>query len=153
MLKENFMAIYGIGYMWDKEEKLTDFLTNEYVQIGHELIDAQDAYNLLQNIKVGDIVYLKSFSHKVPGKIYVQGIGIVYEDIMRNSFFTGNNIQNCINSIGNIKVKWISKKLLQIKYPYECGKLTNFRSATIYEELLFSVQTEIINEITKSLLI
>ena len=139
------MAIFGAGSNWDGDEIKDDFFSNENYVIGWSINDAQDLYNLISSIKVGDIIYLKA---NRPGSldIRVKGIGIVKSSLLTVLFEKGENLSSVRNNF-ELPVEWVDKQEFFIKIPADTGKLTNVRAATLYEEYLPFVQTEIINRI------
>lgn len=139
------MAIFGAGSNWDGDELKDDFFSNENYVIGWSINDAQDLYNLISSIKVGDIIYLKA---NRPGslEIRVKGIGIVKSSLLTFLFEKGENLSVVRNNF-ELPVKWVDKQEFFITIPADTGKLTNVRAATLYEEYLPFVQTEIINRI------
>ncbi|MCI2145797.1 MAG: hypothetical protein LKK08_06070 [Bacteroidales bacterium] len=143
------MAIYGAGSMWSDEtgdhEKKGDFFKESIFKIGWEYDDAQDLCIALSELKVGDIIYLKA---NAPGNrsIRVKGIGIVRKTVFElMTEHKTDLIHPCV------KVQWITKKDFTINIDEGDGKLTNIRPATLYEESLPSVQTQIIDTLVKGL--
>ena len=75
------MAIFGIGASYEKGKKdvSQDFIEANLVGVGHD--DAPELHQFVRTLKVGDIVYIKSFSPspKSPD-IIVKGIGVIKDD-------------------------------------------------------------------------
>lgn len=142
------MAIYGAGSKWDKDELKNDFFQNEKFTIGWNEKHAKDLYEAVSQLKVGDIVYLKSVSPAHIRNIKVKGIGIVTKSFiqcLQDEEYKGIDIFDW-NSFF-IKVRWIVLNEFTIKIPEDEGKLTNIRPATFYEEYLPFVQEQILNKI------
>ncbi|GAA3771428.1 hypothetical protein [Flavobacterium ginsengiterrae] len=139
------MAIYGAGSKWDGDEIKEDFFSNNNYVIGWDINDAQDLYSMISTIKTGDIIYLKANS---PGSydIRVKGIGIVKNSLLFEIFKKEIDLSSSRNNF-ELPVEWIHKDEFIISIPTSIGKLTNIRAATLYEEFLPFVQTEIIKRI------
>jgi len=131
------MAIYGIGADWSGKSKVNEFVRDEKACIGWWIDDAPSLYKILRQIKIGDIIYIKS---SPPGRLIIKAIGFVIDDepFSYNEKTEEHGIYNCI------KVKWIwrgKEDLEKINDKY------NVRNNTIYEELNPKIQTKIINMI------
>ncbi|RYX87788.1 hypothetical protein EON73_00520 [bacterium] len=139
------MAIFGAGSNWDGYEKKNDFFQKNNYVIGWDIKDAQDLYNLISSIKVGDIIYLKA---NRPGSldIRIKGIGIVRNTLIQVLFKNGENLSSVRNNF-ELPIEWIYKNEFVITIPNDIGKLTNIRAATLYEEFLPFVQDEIITKL------
>ena len=137
------MAIYGAGSNWDGTEIRERLFDNNNYVIGWDIVNAEDLYTLISSIKVGDIIYLKS---NRPGSlnIRIKGIGIVTKSLMQTLFENEIDLSN-MRSNFELPVNWISTENRTISIPNDTGKLTNVRAATLYEEYLPFVQTEILN--------
>lgn len=139
------MAIFGAGSKWDQDELKDDFFRNENYVIGWDIKDAEDLYNQISSIKVGDIIYLKA---NKPGSfnIKIKGIGIVKQSLIQALFDQKENLSSSRNNF-KLPVKWIVKSEFHINIPKNIGKLTNVRAATLYEEFLPYVQSKILEKI------
>lgn len=139
------MAIYGAGSNWDGDEIKDDFFANNNYVIGWDINDAQDLYNMLSSVKIGDIIYLKA---NRPGSLdlRIKGVGIVRNSLLNILFEKGENLSSTRNNF-ELPVEWIDTDEFFITIPQNTGKLTNVRAATLYEEFLPFVQNEIINKI------
>ncbi|MCR5606934.1 MAG: hypothetical protein K6F69_08985 [Treponema sp.] len=126
------MAIYGIGAYFSSDVS-QDFITNSIVGTGWSKVDAPELFQYMQSLKVGDIIYIKSFSPSSPD-IIIKGIGIIKDDIL-----VANNIVTCGRN-----VIWKNTKTLRIQKPQEKN---NVRSNTMYEEFHPDVQKFIIQNI------
>lgn len=141
------MAIFGAGSNWDGDEIKDDFFNNENYIIGWDINDAEDLYNQISSIKVGDIIYLKA---NRPGSLdlRIKGIGIVKQTLVNQLFEKKENLSKNRRNF-ELPVKWIVKNEFRISIPKYTGKLTNVRAATLYEEFLPFVQAEILKEVFK----
>lgn len=137
------MAIYGAGSKWNDQELKNDFFKNSNYQIGWDISEAEDLYTLISTVKTGDIIFLKANS---PGSlnIRVKGIGIVRQSLLQNLFTEETNLSSKRSNF-SLPVEWIIKEEFKLTIPKQTGKLTNVRAATLYEEHLPYVQTEILN--------
>ena len=72
------MAIFGIGAFYE-EDVSQDFIKANLVSVGHGVKDAPELHQFMRTLKVGDVVYIKSFP---PGstEIIVRGIGVIIDD-------------------------------------------------------------------------
>jgi len=142
------MAIYGAGSKWKKDELKDNFFENEKFTIGWDEKHAKDLYEAVSQLKVGDIIYLKSVSPAHIRNIKVKGIGIVTKSFiqcLQNEEYKDIDISYWSSLF--IKVKWIVMDGFTVKIPEDEGKLTNIRPATFYEEYLPFVQEQILNKI------
>jgi hypothetical protein len=147
-MKRKKMAIYGAGSKWNQDEMKTDFFENERFTIGWNEESARDLYEAVSQLKVGDIIYLKSVSPAHIRNLKIKGIGIVTKSFiqcLQNEEYKNVNISDW-NSFF-IKIKWLDLEEFSIKIPDNEGKLTNIRPATFYEENLPYIQKEILNKI------
>ncbi len=145
------MAIFGAGSKWNNDELKNDFFKDEKFTIGWNEKSAKDLYEAVSQLKVGDIIYLKSVSPRHIRNIEVKGIGIVTKSFIQclqsNEY---GNIDISDWSSFFIKVKWLFQDNFKVIIPDEEGKLTNVRPATFYEEYLPYVQKEILDKILKT---
>lgn len=143
------MAIFGAGSNWDGNEIKNDFFKNENFVIGWDINDAEDLYSQISSIKVGDLIYLKA---NRPGSLdlRIKGIGIVKDTLVNQLFEKKENLSKNRRNF-ELPVKWIVKTEFHINIPSNTGKLTNVRAATLYEEFLPYLQTEILKELFKQL--
>ncbi|RTZ22058.1 hypothetical protein EKN09_15895, partial [Vibrio penaeicida] len=114
--------------------------------------NSKDLYEAVSQLKVGDIIYLKSVSPRYIRNIEVKGIGIVTKSFIQclQSGEYGTADISDWNALF-IKVNWVKQTSFEIKVPVDEGKLTNVRPATFYEEYLPYVQQRIVSELTSSL--
>lgn len=129
------MAIYGIGAFYGTNDVSQDFIDNEVSCIGWTNEEAPSLYNIMRQIKVGDIVYIKSFNPK--SGLFIKAVGIV----------TDNNIQD-MKAIGlghGIKTRWLwtgSKNIVELHDKY------NVKNNTLYEEYDVQIQRLVIDLMT-----
>ncbi len=148
------MAIYGAGSKWNEDELKNIFFKNERFIIGWNEDSAKDLYEAVSQLKVGDIIYLKSVSPRHIKNIKIKGIGIVSKSFIQ--CLQSKEYDNIDISDWNsffIKVKWIILDEFIIKIPEDEGKLTNVRPATFYEEYLPYIQEKILNKIFTKIIV
>lgn len=112
------MAIYGLGAYYDSDVS-GDFIARGVACVGWKEKAAPTLHHLLANIRVGDIIYLKSFDRK-SGAITIKAVGIV----------TDAKISSHENLGKGVRVRW---------FPVDeriepAGDKYNVRSNTLYEE-------------------
>ena len=129
------MAIFCIGAYYD-EDVSQDFIKANIIGVGWNSTDAPELHQFVRALKVGDIVYIKSYSPK-SSDIIVKAIGLVANDVIRTHNDTAGLVQ-----IGR-NVKWLRKTELRITKPREKN---NVRANTMYEEFHPEVQAAILTE-------
>ena len=91
------MSVWGIGanYKNTKNSDKTDaFITGNMAYIGWSKKDAPAIHNMFNSIKLGDIIYIKSFSQRSK-TLQIKAVGIV------------NNTEKITSSLGTgISVNW-----------------------------------------------
>jgi len=135
------MAIYGCGANYNGQDMSLDFIENECVCVGYENEEAPAIYEILRRAKIGDIVYLKSFSPK-GSLLTIKAIGIFdYMDREINS----ESLIEYPNKLGHgRKVKWLVLNE-QIKISLSPQDYTyNVYSNTLYEEYSERIAEEIL---------
>ncbi len=133
------MAIWGFGYKYGGvEDKLEEFVKKQVACSGWGK-DNEYFCELLNQVKIGDIVFLKTYD-KGSYLLKVRAIGIV----------TGKGLKNDETLGVCIQVKYIKiyDKPLEIKV----NDSVLHRGATLYEELSSEVCRKIINELLISCL-
>lgn len=89
------MAVFGAGTYFDFDVT-KDFLEEGCFCIGYEKGDAIALFEMLRRVKIGDIVYLKSFSMGKKGEsgmVFIKAIGfVVGQNIKSFTFNNGNNM-------------------------------------------------------------
>ena len=119
------MAIYGIGAYFSSDVS-NDFITNNLVGTGWSLKDAPELFQFMKSLKVGDIVYIKSFS-PASSDLIIKGIGIIKDDVV-----VTNSIVKCGRN-----VIWKNTNQLRVSKPQERN---NVRANTMYEEFHPEIQ-------------
>ena len=76
------MAIYGIGANFNKTDVSQYFINNNVAGIGWGIKDAPDLHQFIKSLKVGDIIYIKSYSPSAG--LIIKAIGIVKDDDIIN---------------------------------------------------------------------
>ena len=117
------MAIFGIGAFYD-EDVSKQFVEQNLIGVGWEASDAPELHQFIQSIRVGDIVYIKSFPPGSP-EIFVKAIGIVVDGEIRTKRDT-NGLVSCGRN-----VRWLTTSEFQVPLPSEKN---NVRRNTLYEE-------------------
>ena len=125
------MAIFGLGAYYDGKDVTDDFIGNGVACIGHTSVNAPSLHRLMDSIKVGDIIYLKSYT---PSQgLVIKAVGIVLDHRVHKVPGLGNA---CLN----VRWVWQGRRVL--------GKIDdkyNVRSNTIYEEFNPKVENIVIN--------
>lgn len=74
------MAIFGIGAYYDGTRDMTDeFVDQGWACVGWSVQDAPALHRIVGHIKVGDLIYIKSFNPRVGLKIKAVGIVVSTE--------------------------------------------------------------------------
>lgn len=133
------MAIYGIGAYYDRDVS-DEFIRHNVVGAGWSHDDAPEIHRFLKSLKVGDIVYLKSYPPG-GGSIHVKAVGLIADDTE-----LGAAESNDLVSMGR-RVHWISTERFEVPRPAEKN---NVRSNTVYEEFHPAVQAEIIRRMLQA---
>lgn len=124
------MAIYAVGAYYERDVS-ENFLANNIAGPGWNDSDAPELHQFVRSLKVGDIIYIKSFSPTSPD-IIVKAIGVITDDEIV--------INSQVVKIGR-NVKWVVKESFRIPKPIEKN---NVRLNTMYEEFHPLVQTQIL---------
>jgi hypothetical protein len=143
------MAIFGAGSNWDGDEMKEDFFKDSNFVVGWDYSSSNDLYDAVCSLKAGDIIYLKS-NWAGSRSIRVKGIGVITRSFIHS--FIENKLASTDVTGWNelsIPVEWIVKEEFRINIPPGEGKLSNVRSATIFEEHLPLVQTAILSKLYK----
>lgn len=143
------MAVFGAGAYYDVDVT-KDFLEEECFCIGYEKEDASALYEMLRRVKIGDVVYLKSFNmgkKGESGKIFIKAIGfVVGQGIKSFTFSNGNDM-----GYGR-KVKWIKdfsnrEDWFELELNSE-ERINNVYANTLYEEYSARIIKNLINLLT-----
>ena len=88
------MAVWGIGAYYksaNPPDKTTEFLNSGYAYIGWDETEASVLYRMFDSIKIGDIMYIKSFVPKTK-QLHIKAIGIVINTEKKTSDLLGTGI-------------------------------------------------------------
>lgn len=120
------MAVWGIGayYKGDNStDKTQDFIDSGFACIGWDEKDASALYQMIKSVKIGDIIYIKSFTPNQK-QLYIKAVGIVTD--------------NCKNHDGlgyGVKVKWKEEFIESINITISPEMYrNNVFNNTMYEE-------------------
>lgn len=127
--------IYGFGSMYGStEEKLPDFLSRKLACIGWPKEEAGALHQMLAQIAVGDIVFVKA--HPPAHGLYIKAVGVVDSAEIYTSRDLG----------AGRSVQWVWHCNGQ---PLQLGRQNdrydNFRGGTLYQELGPDVQAAVID--------
>ena len=133
------MSVWGIGAYYSgaiKKDKTADFINSNCAFIGWSKTEAPPLHRMLDSIKIGDIIYIKSFVPRNK-RLTIKAIGIVTntKKIHNNSLGTG------------IEVKWKSGLV-----PFNIGVspamfTNNVYNNSLYEEFNEEILHQIINQL------
>lgn len=100
------MAIWGMGSMFGgTEEQKDSFINENFVCVGWKESDKPDIYKKLEEIKIGDIIYIKSLPIK-SRTMKIKAVGIVTDKLKRENNHSG--YEEVANEIG---VKWLNSNI------------------------------------------
>lgn len=88
------MAVWGIGAYYKSsspEDKTKDFLNDSCAYIGWNETEAPALYRMFDSIKVGDLIYIKSFVPKEK-QLHIKAVGIVINTEKKTSSLLGTGI-------------------------------------------------------------
>lgn len=135
------MAVYGVGAYYN-EDVTKDFIDKKCFCIGYEKDDATTLYEMLRRAKIGDIVYIKSFSPRSNEKITIKAIGFIVGRNIKEFYFQNGD------SMGyGRNVKWV-KNFSNCWKEIELTKsdsVNNVYSNTMYEEYSSRIVKEILD--------
>jgi hypothetical protein len=123
------VAIFGIGAYWDdKDDMVEAFFEQRCACIGWSREEAPTLYEMLQGVRIGSIVYLKSFNPN--SGLRIKAVGIVDGPIIKTNL-----------SDDSLSVAWIwtGEELIgQVNDKYSA------RTCTIYEEHNPNIQARVV---------
>lgn len=136
------MAVWGIGAYYNDSEtrdKTQDFLDRSFAYIGWKEPEAPAIYQMLRSIKVGDIIYIKSFSPKTK-TLHIKALGIVIDNKLQYSEDLGTGVA----------VKWKDEftEVIEISITPEMYR-NNIYNNSLYEEYDKRIIQKLIEEIMK----
>jgi hypothetical protein len=132
---------FGAAYKGGKEDHSSTFINKGVACVGWDKADAPAFYEMIQQINVGDIVFLKSFSPKAG--LYIKAIGFVrsskilqFEDT--DGLGIGREVAWKFHASKQSEWLWLGR--LQDKFDF-------MRGGTMYIETNPIVQSKIIEKI------
>jgi hypothetical protein len=126
------MAIYAVGAYYDGDGDVSDdFIAKNIAGPGWDITDAPELHQFVRSLKVGDIIYIKSYS-PASSDIIVKAIGVITDDQVITT--------NRVVSVGR-NIKWVVTESFRIPKPKEKN---NVRLNTMYEEFHPEVQSQIL---------
>ena len=130
------MAIYGIGARYGDKDVSKEFISRGLACVGYEYEDAPSLHKLLNHIKVGDLIYIKSYPPNIG--LIIKAVGIVIDDEVK----TYRGLERGLK----VKYVWKGNEVIgQLKEdPY------NVRNITLYEEFNPDVQKKVIQFLLNS---
>lgn len=134
------MAIFGIGANFNNQDVSDVFISYSFIGIGWDIEFAPDLHEFIKSLKVGDIIYIKSFSPSSPN-IKIKGIGLISNSEILNEETSDENL-----TIGR-NVLWCCKEEFELQKPN--GK-NNVMNNSIYEEFNPKMQAVILEKILNS---
>lgn len=92
------LAIFGIGALYGTEDMTDIFLNQEVACVGWEEEESLSLHNIIKHIKVGDIIYIKTYPPNMG--LTIKAIGLVVDDTVSRIDHVG---EACL------RVKWVWK--------------------------------------------
>lgn len=100
------MSVYGMGSLFSAtEEQLGNFVSEGFACIGWKKKEKPELYEILNSIKVGDIIYIKALPYNSKS-MKIKAVGIVTAE--PKSTNTHKGYEECENEIG---VKWLNSDI------------------------------------------
>lgn len=116
------MAIWGIGSHFNgTDNQIHNFIKENFVCMLWKEDDVPEFYEMMKEIQLGDIIYLKSFQ-RGSNDMHINAIGIVTETFRDENAHVG--YEHCNNQIG---VEWINKnpnEVIKVNSIYKQRKTT-----------------------------
>lgn len=100
------MSVYGMGSLFSAtEEQLGNFVSEGFACIGWKKKEKPELYEILNSIKIGDIIYIKAlpFNSK---SMKIKAVGVVTAEPQNTN--THHGYEECENEIG---VKWLKSNI------------------------------------------
>ena len=135
------MAVWGVGAKFDGwDNKLDSFVNESFWCTGFTQQEKPEIYEMIKNIQIGDIVYVKSLPIK-SNIMNVRAVGIVTDSFKDSN--SHKEFENCGNEIG---VKWLIAESNQPLLKEEItDKYINERKTTIFKEYNKDIIKMVIN--------
>lgn len=129
------MAIYGIGSHYGSTRDMSqDFIKHNCACVGWDQKDAPGLHRAINSLKIGDLIYIKSYPPNVG--LIVRAIGIVTDNTAKKYQFSSDD------GVG-VGVKWIWQGDEKIQFDDKY----NVHRNTFYEEFIPEVQDFILSKI------
>lgn len=136
------MAIWGMGSFFNgTDNQFDNFISGKFVCMLWKEDDVPEFYEMMKEIQLGDIIYLKSFQ-RGSNEMHINAVGIVTETFKNKNYHSG--YENCGNQIG---VEWIDKNPNEV---IEVNSIYKQRKTTICKEYDKKVIEKIIKLIQRS---
>lgn len=135
------MAIFGIGANFNNQDVSNVFISCSSIGIGWDVKYAPDLHEFIKSLKVGDIIYIKSFSPSYPN-LKIKAIGLIANSEILDEESSDGNF-----AIGR-NVLWCCIEEFELQKPKP--EKNNVRNNSIYEEFNPKVQTIILEKILNS---
>lgn len=122
--------VFGIGAFWEnRDDMVPEFLRQHCACIGWSREDAPTLYDILEQVRIGSIVYLKSYNPQ--SGLRIKAVGIV----------TGTHMTTSLSN-ESLAVSWLWTGedlvgMVDDKYPV--------RTCTIYEEPSREIQERVVS--------
>ncbi|AHV97073.1 hypothetical protein [Paenibacillus sabinae] len=131
------MAIYGIGAMYGRtQDKKDEFIQNNCACIGYDPADAPALHKMLNKLKTGDFIYIKSIAGQSEKSLVIKAVGIVTDDHIENR-----------NGLGlGVTMKWLwegEERVILTEQMYKNNVFNN----TLYEEYNFDIQSLVLQKV------
>ncbi|PYI56114.1 hypothetical protein [Paenibacillus flagellatus] len=131
------MAIYGIGAMYGRiHDKKDEFIQSNCACIGYDPDEAPALHRMLNKLKIGDFIYIKSMAGQSEKSLVIKAIGIVIDDRIEDR-----------NGLGlGVTMKWIwqgEERILLTDQMYKNNVFNN----TLYEEYNQDILTLILRKV------
>lgn len=136
------MAIWGMGSFFNgTDNQFDNFIKENFVCMLWKEDEVPEFYEMMKEIQLGDIIYLKSFK-RGSNEMHINAVGIVTETFENKNYHSG--YENCDNKIG---VEWINKNANEV---IEVNSIYKQRKTTICKEYDKKVVKKIIKLIKAS---
>lgn len=134
------MAIYGCGATYNGEDMSSSFIEEGCICVGYTNTQAPAIFEILRRAKIGDIIYLKSFTPR-GSQLKIKAVGIfdcVEEENNLNSLIEYPNL-----GFGR-KVKWFTPSEPVVISLSEREFTYNVYNNTLYEEYSETIMQDVL---------